>query len=124
MEDKYQNLIKLHKNYKEIFINDKYKTINKFVKFAEFNKTKISEKMDILNFIDKFYLEEKTNNETLNISRENRTVMLIKFCFLMDTLEDNNFKLDYIKNLMLKTIDYYSEKLILFNQELYNLSKI
>ena len=66
MEDKYNNLIKLYENYKEILIDDNFKTIKKFVKFSEVNNEKIYEKTDISNFIESFYiiLKEKTTNET------------------------------------------------------------
>ena len=125
MEDKYNNLIKLYENYKEILIDDNFKTIKKFVKFSEVNNEKIYEKTDISNFIESFYiiLKEKTTNETLRISREERTIILIKLCFIMLTIERNDFKQNHLEQLMIKTLDYYSEKLILFNQDFFNLSK-
>ena len=125
MEDKYNNLIKLYENYKEILIDDNFKTIKKFVKFSEVNNEKIYEKTDISNFIESFYiiLKEKTTNETLRISREERTIILIKLCFIILTIERNDFKQNHLEQLMIKTLDYYSEKLILFNQDFFNLSK-
>ena len=125
MEDKYNNLIKLYENYKEILIDDNFKTIKKFVKFSEVNNEKIYEKTDISNFIESFYiiLKEKTTNEKLRISREERTIILIKLCFIILTIERNDFKQNHLEQLMIKTLDYYSEKLILFNQDFFNLSK-
>ena len=48
---------------------------------------------------------------------------MIKLCFIILTIERNDFKQNHLEQLMIKTLDYYSEKLILFNQDFFNLSK-
>lgn len=120
MEESFDNLVKAFENFKQILVNDKYQTIEKFVNFSQ---NKLShENDDIRAFINNFYTKFQEKTEGLNLSKELNILMKIKLSFTLSHLNGRENEVELLKLLLKETQNFFNEKLILFNQEIYNLS--
>lgn len=124
MEESYENLVKTYDNFKQILVDESYQTINKFVKFSL--DKQIYENNDFISFVNNFYNRFNNLTEGLNIPKEINILMKIKLSFTISNLsaKDVDNVTDLLILLLKETKTFFCQKLILFNQELYNLSNI
>lgn len=124
MEESYENLVKTYDNFKQILVDESYQTINKFVKFSL--DKQIYENNDFISFVNNFYNRFNNLTEGLNIPKEINILMKIKLSFTISNLsaKDVDNITDLLILLLKETKTFFCQKLILFNQELYNLSNI
>ena len=120
MEESFENLVKAFENFKQILVNDKYQTIEKFVNFSH-NKVSLKNN-DIQAFMNNFYAKFQEKIEGLNLSKDINILMKIKLSFTLSHLNGMDNEVELLKLLLKETQKFFNEKLILFNQEIYNLS--
>ncbi len=120
MEESFENLVKAFENFKQILVNDKYQTIEKFVNFSH-NKVSFKNN-DIQAFMNNFYAKFQEKIEGLNLSKDINILMKIKLSFTLSHLNGMDNEVELLKLLLKETQKFFNEKLILFNQEIYNLS--
>jgi len=121
MEENFQLLIKTYENFKQIIVNDKYQTIDKIVHFIISSQNINTKDSEILSFSHGFY--SNFIGESINLTSEVKTLLKLKLSFILNMIDGKEIEAETIIILLIETHKYFNEKLILFNQEIHNLSK-